>query len=182
MRLARRRGARQARAWQAQGLHLRMAVNLSARQFRQDGLIETVRGALAAAGLEPRYLELELTESAVMQDAESSVQIMRRLSDLGLRISIDDFGTGYSSLSYLRRLPLDVLKIDRSFVQGIGKSAEDDAIVQAIISMARSLGLSVTAEGIETSEQARLLREWSCETGQGYLFARPLAAEDFTAL
>src|SRR6201999_4057844 len=97
---------RQARAWQAEGIHLRVAVNLSARQFRQDSLIETVRGAMAAARLEARYLELELTESAVMQDAESSVQIMRRLSDLGLRISVDDFGTGYSRLGYLGRVPL----------------------------------------------------------------------------
>src|SRR5581483_10308941 len=138
---------RQAREWQNEGLHLRMAVNLSARQFRQDGLIETVRGALAAAGLEPRYLELELTESAVMHDAESSVQIMRRLSELGLRISVDDFGTGYSSLSYLRRLPLDKLKIDRSFIREVVTSRDDAEIVRAIVSLAHSLHLKVIAEG-----------------------------------
>lgn len=117
-----------------------------------------------------------------MRDTERSIETLRKLKDFGVTIAIDDFGTGYSSLSYLRRLPLDVLKIDRSFVQGIGTSAEDNAIVRAIISMAQSLGLSVTAEGIETAEQARLLREWSCQTGQGYLFSRPLPAEEFAAL
>ena len=117
-----------------------------------------------------------------MRDTAKSIETLRKLKDFGITIAIDDFGTGYSSLSYLHRLPLDVLKIDRSFVQGIGTSAEDDAIVRAIISMAQSLGLSVTAEGIETREQATLLREWSCQTGQGYLFSRPLPAEEFTTL
>jgi diguanylate cyclase (GGDEF)-like protein len=173
---------RQARAWQAEGLHLRMAVNLSARQFRQDGLIDTVRGALAAARLEPRYLELELTESAVMQDAESSVQIMRRLSDLGLRISVDDFGTGYSSLSYLRRLPLDKLKIDRSFIREVVTSRDDAEIVRAIVSLAHSLHLKVIAEGVETAEQLAFLRSLGCDQYQGYLCSPPLPAEQFVAL
>jgi diguanylate cyclase (GGDEF)-like protein len=173
---------RQARAWQAQGLHLRMAVNLSARQFRQDTLIETVRGALATARLEPRYLELELTESAVMQDAESSVQIMRRLSDLGLRISVDDFGTGYSSLSYLRRLPLDKLKIDRSFIREVVTSRDDAEIVRAIVSLAHSLHLKVIAEGVETAEQLTFLRSLGCDQYQGYLCSPPLPAAEFIAL
>ena len=173
---------RQARAWQAQGLHLRMAVNLSARQFRQDSLIETVRGALAGARLEPRYLELELTESAVMQDAESSVQIMRRLSDLGLRISVDDFGTGYSSLSYLRRLPLDKLKIDRSFIREIVTSRDDAEIVRAIVSLAHSLHLKVIAEGVETAEQLQFLRSLGCDQYQGYHCSPPLPAADFIAM
>jgi len=173
---------RQARAWQAEGLHLRMAVNLSARQFTQDSLIETVRGALATARLEPRYLELELTESAVMQDAEISVQIMRRLSDLGLRISVDDFGTGYSSLSYLRRLPLDKLKIDRSFIREIATSRDDAEIVRAIVSLAHSLHLKVIAEGVETNEQLTFLRSLGCDQYQGYLCSPPLPAAQFVAL
>ena len=173
---------RQARAWQSEGLHLRMAVNLSARQFRQDGLIETVRGALAAARLEPRYLELELTEIAVMQDAESSVQILRKLSDLGLRISVDDFGTGYSSLSYLRRLPLDKLKIDRSFIREIVTSRDDAEIVRAIVTLAHSLHLKVIAEGVETAEQLAFLRSLGCDQYQGYHCSPPLPAAQFIAL
>jgi diguanylate cyclase (GGDEF)-like protein len=173
---------RQARAWQTEGLHLRMAVNLSARQFRQDSLIDTVRGALAAARLEPRYLELELTESAVMQDAESSVQIMRKLSDLGLRISVDDFGTGYSSLSYLRRLPLDKLKIDRSFIREIVTSRDDAEIVRAIVTLAHSLHLKVIAEGVETAEQLTFLRSLGCDQYQGYYCSPPLPAAQFIAL
>ncbi|HEY3784579.1 MAG TPA: EAL domain-containing protein [Steroidobacteraceae bacterium] len=173
---------RQAREWQAEGVHLRMAVNLSARQFRQEGLIETVRGALSAAGLEPRYLELELTESAVMQDAEVSVQIMRRLSDLGLRISVDDFGTGYSSLSYLRRLPLDKLKIDRSFIREIVTSRDDAEIVRAIISLAHSLHLKVIAEGVETPEQLAFLRSLACDQYQGYHCSPPLPPVEFLTL
>jgi diguanylate cyclase (GGDEF)-like protein len=173
---------RQARAWQDEGLHLRMAVNLSARQFRQDGLIETVRGALSMARLEPRFLELELTESAVMQDAETSVQIMRRLSDLGVRISVDDFGTGYSSLSYLRRLPLDKLKIDRSFIREIVTSRDDAQIVRAIVSLAHSLHLKVIAEGVETQEQLTFLRSLGCDQYQGYLCSPPLPAMEFLTL
>jgi len=173
---------RQARAWQDEGLHLRMAVNLSARQFRQDGLIETVRGALSTARLEPRFLELELTESAVMQDAETSVQIMRRLSDLGVRISVDDFGTGYSSLSYLRRLPLDKLKIDRSFIREIVTSRDDAQIVRAIVSLAHSLHLKVIAEGVETAEQLAFLRSLGCDQYQGYLCSPPLPPTEFLTL
>jgi len=173
---------RQARAWQAEGLHLRMAVNLSARQFKQDSLIDTVRGALSAARLEPRYLELELTESAVMQDAESSVQIMRRLSDAGLRISVDDFGTGYSSLSYLRRLPLDKLKIDRSFIREIVTSRDDAEIVRAIVTLAHSLHLKVIAEGVETAEQLTFLRSLGCDQYQGFHCSPPLPPAQFIAL
>jgi diguanylate cyclase len=173
---------RQAREWQAEGVHLRMAVNLSARQFRQDSLIETVRGALTAARLEPRYLELELTESAVMQDAESSVQIMRRLSDAGLRISVDDFGTGYSSLSYLRRLPLDKLKIDRSFIREIVTSRDDAEIVRAIVTLAHSLHLKVIAEGVETAEQLTFLRALGCDQYQGFYCSPPLPPAQFIDL
>jgi len=173
---------RQARSWQSSGLQpLRVAVNLSARQFRAENLLDTVRAALAAARLEPRSLELELTESAVMQDAESSVQILRRLSDLGIRISVDDFGTGYSSLSYLRRLPLDKLKIDRAFIREIATSRDDAEIVRAIVSLAHSLHLKVIAEGVETAEQLTFLRSLGCDQYQGYHCSPPLPAAQFTA-
>jgi EAL domain-containing protein (putative c-di-GMP-specific phosphodiesterase class I) len=161
---------------------LQISVNLSPRQFDDPNLVADVAAALSGARIEAASLKLEVTEGLIMRDTERSIETLRKLKNFGITIAIDDFGTGYSSLSYLRRLPLDILKIDRSFVQGIGTSAEDDAIVRAIISMAQSLGLSVTAEGIETREQATLLREWSCQTGQGYLFSRPLPAEEFTAL
>jgi EAL domain-containing protein (putative c-di-GMP-specific phosphodiesterase class I) len=141
-----------------------------------------VAAALQSARLDATSLKLEVTEGLIMRDTAKSIETLQKLKDFGVTIAVDDFGTGYSSLSYLRRLPLDVLKIDRSFVQGIGTSVEDDAIVRAIISMAQSLGLSVTAEGIETREQATLLREWSCQTGQGYFFSRPLPAEELAEL
>ena len=135
---------RQACAWQAAGLRpLRVAVNLSAQQFRQKNLVDVVRSALSAARLEARYLELELTESAVMHDAEQSIEILRQLSALGVRISVDDFGTGYSSLSYLRRLPLDKLKIDRAFIRDVVANRDDAAIVRAIVSLAHNLRLKV---------------------------------------
>jgi EAL domain-containing protein (putative c-di-GMP-specific phosphodiesterase class I) len=161
---------------------LQISVNLSPRQFDDPNLVANVAAALSGARIDAASLKLEVTEGLIMRDTERSIATLRKLKNFGITIAIDDFGTGYSSLSYLRKLPLDVLKIDRSFVQGIGMSAEDDAIVRAIISMAQALGLSVTAEGIETSEQAALLREWSCQTGQGYLFSRPLPAEEFVAL
>jgi diguanylate cyclase (GGDEF)-like protein len=161
---------------------LQVSVNLSPGQFDDPNLVGDVAAALRAARISATSLKLEVTEGLIMRDMEKSIGTLRKLKDFGVTIAIDDFGTGYSSLSYLRRLPLDALKIDRSFVQGIGKSAEDDAIVRAIISMARSLGLAVTAEGIETREQATLLREWSCQTGQGFLFSRPVPAQAFVAL
>jgi EAL domain-containing protein (putative c-di-GMP-specific phosphodiesterase class I) len=161
---------------------LQISVNLSPGQFDDPHLVDDVASALAAARISAAALKLEVTEGLIMRDTEKSIATLQRLKESGVTIAVDDFGTGYSSLSYLRRLPLDVLKIDRSFVQGIGQNAEDDAIVRAVISLAQSLGLSVTAEGIETAEQASLLREWSCQTGQGYLFSRPLPADQFTRL
>gem|GEM_PF-2212186 len=161
---------------------LQVSVNLSPGQFDDPSLLDDISSALEKASIAPASLKLEVTEGLIMRNTEKSIETLRRLKDFGVTIAIDDFGTGYSSLSYLRRLPLDVLKIDRSFVQGIGQNAEDDAIVQAILSLAQSLGLSVTAEGIETPEQANLLREWSCDSGQGYLFSRPLAPDEFSTL
>lgn len=171
---------RQARAWQTSGMRpLRIAVNLSAQQFKQKSLVTTVREALAAAGLDPGYLELELTESAVMHDAESSIQVLRQLSDLGVRISVDDFGTGYSSLSYLRRLPLDKLKIDRSFIREVAASRDDAEIVRAIVSLAHSLHLKVIAEGVETAEQLTFLRGLGCDQYQGFHCSPPVPADEF---
>jgi diguanylate cyclase len=171
---------RQARAWHESGMKtLRIAVNLSAQQFKQKSLVTTVREALAAAGLDPTYLELELTESAVMQDAESSIQVLRQLSGLGVRISVDDFGTGYSSLSYLRRLPLDKLKIDRSFIREVAASRDDAEIVRAIVSLAHSLHLKVIAEGVETDEQLTFLRGLGCDQYQGFHCSPPVPADEF---
>jgi diguanylate cyclase (GGDEF)-like protein len=175
-----REACRQARAWQTGGLRpLRIAVNLSPQQFKQKSLIATVKNALEAARLDPGYLELELTESAVMHDAESSIQVLRQLSTLGVRISVDDFGTGYSSLSYLRRLPLDKLKIDRSFIREVVASRDDAEIVRAIISLAHSLHLKVIAEGVETAEQLSFLRGLGCDQYQGFHCSPPVPVGEF---
>ena len=173
----------QTKAWQLAGLgELRVAVNLSARQFTQKGLAQSIAATLEETGLDARYLELELTESMVMNDVESAVTILRELKELGVKIAIDDFGTGYSSLSYLRRFPIDVLKIDQSFVHDITRAEEDAAIVGAIISLAHSLRLQVIAEGVETNEQLEFLRENGCDQVQGYLFSRPVPAPQFEEL
>jgi len=178
-----REACRQAYAWQAAGLRpLRVAVNLSAQQFKQKALVEVVQRALVAARLAPHYLELELTESAVMEDPERSIGILRQLSELGVRISVDDFGTGYSSLSYLRRLPLDKLKIDRGFIRELAISRDDAVIVRAIISLAHNLHLKVIAEGVETPEQLRLLRDLGCDQYQGYHYSAPVPNNVFVAM
>lgn len=173
----------QARAWQLAGLGpLRLAVNLSARQFKQKNLLHAVAAALMETGLDATQLELELTESMVMHNVEQATAIMGNLKVLGVQLSIDDFGTGYSSLSYLRHFPIDVLKIDKSFVNDITHSADDAAIVRAIISLAHSLRLKVIAEGVETAQQLAFLRQHGCDQMQGYLFSRPLTATAFEAL
>jgi len=167
---------RRAQAWRQAGWpDLTMSVNLSALQFRRAGLIETVAGALERSGLPPHLLELELTESILLQDVENNLDTVRRLKALGVRLSIDDFGTGYSSLSYLKRFAVDRLKIDRSFVRDISTDPDDAAIVRAVIQLARSLRLGIIAEGVETQEQLAFLREEGCQEVQGFLFSRPLA-------
>lgn len=164
-----RKACSQMRAWLDSGMPpLRVSVNLSAKQFRQDNLAEVVRSALEDVRLQPGYLELELTESSVMHDVEKSAATLQLLSTMGVHISIDDFGTGYSSLSYLWRLPLDKLKIDRSFVRELMSNPDDVAIVRAIISLAHSLRLGVVAEGVETREQLEFLRELGCDQYQGF--------------
>jgi len=174
---------RQNKAWQAAGLpQLRVAVNLSANQFRQKDLVAAVARVLRDAELEPRFLELELTESTVMQNADEAARVLERLHETGVHISIDDFGTGYSSLSYLKRFPLDKLKIDRSFVHDINANANDAAIVTAIISLAHSLHIKVIAEGVETAEQLALLRSLGCDQYQGNYCSPPVPAEKFVAL
>ena len=174
---------RQAQSWRASGLRpLRVAVNLSAQQFRQKKLVDVVSAALRTAGLEARYLELELTESTVMHDAEQSIEILRELSALGVRISVDDFGTGYSSLSYLRRLPLDKLKIDRTFIRELATSRDDAAIVRAIVSLAHNLRIKVIAEGVETPDQLVYLREAGCDQYQGYHYSAPIPNDAFVTM
>jgi EAL domain-containing protein (putative c-di-GMP-specific phosphodiesterase class I) len=158
---------------------VRVAVNLSPRQFRQKQLVVMVEQALHDSGLPPSLLELELTEGMLMHHADETVQTLKQLHEMGVRLAIDDFGTGYSSLSYLKRFPIHTLKIDRSFVQDLSHDPDDAAIVTAIVAMARGLDLSVTAEGVETEEQAAFLRSLSCRLVQGFHFGRPMPAAEF---
>jgi diguanylate cyclase (GGDEF)-like protein len=178
-----REACRQCKTWQRDGLPpLRVAVNVAASQFRQGHLLDVIRRALDDAGLEARYLELELTESAVMTNPEESAAILEQLSRMGVLVSVDDFGTGYSSMSYLRRFPIDKLKIDQSFIKELMTRAEDASIVQAIISLAHGLQLKVVAEGVETPEQLEFLKSLGCDQYQGYHFSKPLPAAAFGEL
>jgi len=174
---------RQTRLWHISGAPgLRIAVNLSAQQFRQNNLCNVVQRALGRAGLAAHFLELELTESSFMDDAERAVRVLHQLTHLGVRVSVDDFGTGYSSLSYLRRLPLDRLKIDRTFIRDVTTKREDAEIVRAIIALAHTLQLHVVAEGVETREQLDYLRTLGCDQYQGYHYSAPLSADSFREL
>jgi diguanylate cyclase (GGDEF)-like protein/PAS domain S-box-containing protein len=175
-----RDACRQISHWQHMGLSPQIAVNVSARQFQQYDVAKLVSEVIEEAQISPESLEIELTESAVMQDAEASIVTVEKLSKLGVRVSIDDFGTGYSSLSYLKRLPLDMLKIDRSFVRDISSDPNDAAIVRAIITLARNLGMEVVAEGVEDEEQLAFLNAYGCQYAQGFLFGQPMTAEELT--
>jgi len=178
-----REACRQARAWQDAGLPpVPITVNVSAVEFRDKGFVECVRTILSETGLEARYLGLELTEGVLMEDAESTAAVLQELKVMGIHLAVDDFGTGYSSLSYLRQFPIDVLKIDQSFVNQITADPDDSSIVSAIINMGKSLKHLVVAEGIETAEQRAYLQAQRCAEGQGYLFSRPLAAAQFAHL
>ena len=177
-----REACRQVRAWQDAGLPpLVVAVNVSPLQFRQTGFVDTVANALAASGLEARFLELELTERTVMNDAELNLGTLSALSSMGVELALDDFGTGYSSLAYLKRFPVGKLKIDRSFVRDLEVDPDDRAIASTILSMGRNLRLKVLAEGVETREQYAILRGMGCELVQGYHFSRPLPPDELVA-
>jgi EAL domain-containing protein (putative c-di-GMP-specific phosphodiesterase class I) len=176
---------RQAQTWHA--LHptdrpLVMSVNLSGRQFQHPRVVEDVAVALRESGLEPACLKLEITESVAMEAGLGTIQVLQALRGLGVQLAIDDFGTGYSSLAYLKRFPVDTLKIDRAFVDGLGYDEQDTAIVRSVLALARTLGLSVTAEGIEAAEQLAQLRGLACDEGQGYYFARPQPFQALQAL
>jgi len=176
---------RQARAWQIEFPRtpaLGMSVNLSAKQFQNPKLVEEITDALTMSGLDPACLKLEITESVVMQDVPATLAKLHELKDLGIRLAIDDFGTGYSSLGYLKRFPVDTLKIDRSFVKGLSHEGGDSAIVRAVVTVAKSLNMDVTAEGIETEQQRLELKALGCEFGQGFLFGRPLTPEHLKPL
>jgi EAL domain-containing protein (putative c-di-GMP-specific phosphodiesterase class I) len=178
-----REACAQNKAWQDAGLPpARVSVNLSARQFEQHDIARLVTDVLDETGLEPRYLELELTESAIMRNAEGAVSMLTALHALGIGLAIDDFGTGYSSLSYLKRFPVDRLKIDRSFVSDIGESDDDETITSAIIALAHSLELEVIAEGVETLEQLEFLRARACDGMQGFYFSKPVPRDAVSAL
>jgi len=157
-------------------------VNLSVRQFQHQDLVALVETVLRETGLPATCLELEITESALIGEVELAVAKLAALRALGVSLALDDFGTGYSSLAYLKRLPLDKLKVDQSFVRGLGARDDDRAIVSATIAMARSLGFATLAEGVETEEQLAILRALGCHAGQGYLFSRPLPAAAFARL
>ncbi len=177
-----RTACKQIRTWQKRtGHNVSISVNLSARQFQQPDLVEEIRAALDETGIKPSSLELEITESNAMQNAENTIRLLKELKALGVRIAMDDFGTGYSSLNYLKRFPIDTLKLDKMFVQDIATDKSDAAIVSAVILMAHSLELKVVAEGVETEEQLAFLEAQHCDRIQGYLFSAPLTPDELEA-
>jgi diguanylate cyclase (GGDEF)-like protein/PAS domain S-box-containing protein len=170
-------------AWQAEGLPpVRMSVNLSMRQLNDEGLLREIQSVLEETGMDPELLELEVTESTIMHNAERAVKVLTAIKELGVRLAIDDFGTGYSSLAHLKRFPIDTLKVDRSFIREVPSDAEDRAIAEAIIAMGKTLSLTVVAEGVETPEQQAFLSERLCDEMQGFFFSTPVAAQDFAEL
>jgi EAL domain-containing protein (putative c-di-GMP-specific phosphodiesterase class I) len=177
-----REACRQNAEWQRAGLRpLRVAVNLSARQFRSGKLLGEIDAALADTGLPVSSLELEITESMVMDEPERVIRLLDELHERGIHLALDDFGTGQSSLAYLKRFPIDSVKIDRAFVKDTPGNADDVAIARTIVAMAKALGLSTVAEGVETAEQLELLNAMGCDQIQGYFFSRPLPPEEFLA-
>jgi EAL domain-containing protein (putative c-di-GMP-specific phosphodiesterase class I) len=177
-----RKACEQAVRWRHAGLRLRMAVNVSAAQLDQSRFVHEVAEILRQSGLDPTALTLEVTETALMKNPEAVAERLRELKALGVRIAVDDFGTGYSSLAYLRKFPVDALKIDRSFVAGIGYSNVSEALVHTLIELARTLGLETVGEGIEEEAQLDQLQDEGCHFGQGFLFSRPVPAGDIPAL
>jgi EAL domain-containing protein (putative c-di-GMP-specific phosphodiesterase class I) len=170
-------------AWHSAGLpRIPIAVNISARQLHDRDLVPTIRAALTSTGLEPKYLEIELTESAVMLSVDKAMATLSELRAMGVQVSLDDFGTGYSSLSYLKRFPVTRLKIDQTFVRDLATDIDDAAIVRAIIVVAEELSLDVTAEGVETAQQVAFLTAHNCGEAQGFYFARPAPASEVLTL
>ncbi|XUK70161.1 EAL domain-containing protein [Pseudomonas yamanorum] len=170
----------QAQAWQSAGMApICISVNISAIDFRQRDFVANLAAILERTHLKPGLLELEITESVLMQNVEETLVTLRAIKTMGVRLAVDDFGTGYSSLSYLRRFPIDVLKIDQSFVRGLSKNTQDAQLISAIISLGKSLDLNIIAEGVETVEQLDFLRAHQCEEGQGFLFSKAVAADEF---
>jgi EAL domain-containing protein (putative c-di-GMP-specific phosphodiesterase class I) len=174
-----REACAEAASWppRSDGTELRISVNLSPRQLSDPGLVDSVQAVLRVTGLAPDRLSLEITESAFADDPARALDVLQRLKEVGVRLELDDFGTGYSSLTYVRMFPIDALKIDRSFVQGLCKSTEDAAIVAAVISMGRALGVNVVAEGVESDDQASVLSKLGCTLAQGFLYSRPVSAD-----
>ncbi|MFS8084380.1 MAG: putative bifunctional diguanylate cyclase/phosphodiesterase, partial [Acidobacteriota bacterium] len=173
----------QTQKWYEDGLgRLRIAVNISARHFQEEKFLDQIEEVLDETGLDPHCLELELTETSIMENSESAVQLLTEIRKFGVKIAIDDFGTGYSSLSYLKRLPIDTVKLDRSFVSGATTDPDDAALVMAVITLAHNLRLTVIAEGVETAEQLSFLRLLKCDEGQGYLFSKPVPHDVFASL
>jgi EAL domain-containing protein (putative c-di-GMP-specific phosphodiesterase class I) len=176
-----RQACHQARAWQTQAYRsIRISINVSARQLRQHTLVESVRENLEESGLSPGCLELEITESTLVGSDSYTLSALNDLSQMGIALAVDDFGTGYSALNYLRRFRFDRIKIDQSFVEGIGANSDANALTTAIIAMARSLKLGSVAEGVETEEQAAFLRSQGCDEIQGFLISPPVPAGEFT--
>jgi EAL domain-containing protein (putative c-di-GMP-specific phosphodiesterase class I) len=173
---------RQGAEWHDAGLSLSMSVNVSARQLESDLFVTDVSAALAASGLPPCALILEITESILMRDAETTTTRLKALKATGVRVAIDDFGTGYSSLAYLRQFPVDILKIDRSFITAMTESSEGEALLHTLVQLGKRLGLQTVAEGIETEDQLRRLQLQDCDTGQGFLIARPMPPPDIIVL
>jgi EAL domain-containing protein (putative c-di-GMP-specific phosphodiesterase class I) len=170
--------------WQSrpETAQLHLSLNLSARELTHPDVVTTVLDCVRAAGIDPHFLTIEVTESTAMADGDSGFRALRDLSAEGIRVAIDDFGTGYSSLEQLRRMPVDIVKVDRSFVSGMSEDSTDHALVAAVVGMGRALKLEVVAEGIETPVQAEALRELGCHIGQGFLFAKPLSADAMNEL
>jgi EAL domain-containing protein (putative c-di-GMP-specific phosphodiesterase class I) len=170
-------------AWQHEGMPpLSIAVNLSPRQFLHEGLLDDLDDVLTETGLDPALLEIEITESMVMQNVDRAIDLLTMIKARGVRLAIDDFGTGYSSMSLIKRFPIDTLKIDRSFVRELPRDTEDKAIAEAIIGIGKALGLTIIAEGVETAEQEQFLRDRACDQMQGYLLSKPVPAGDIPAI
>jgi EAL domain-containing protein (putative c-di-GMP-specific phosphodiesterase class I) len=178
-----REACRQAHTWLVAGLPLMcIAINISSVELRVPGFASGVREILTETGLEPHYLELELTETFLLQDSRSTADVLKELKEIGVLLALDDFGTGYSSLSYLKRFPIDALKIDQSFVRDLTTDADDAGIATAVIGMGKNLHMQVVAEGVETMEQLAILQQHGCPQGQGYYFSRPVPAMEFGRL